>query len=63
MAKLGRPGVKSSRLWPRMEYAACVIHLGLVRGAACAAAVAGLRGGAHRSASILVPGVAYGSRI
>ena len=37
-------------LWPGMEYAACVIHLGLVRGAgrlgaACVAVVAGLRGG------------------
>ena len=37
-------------LWPGMEYAACVIHLGLVRGAgrlgaACVVVVAGLRGG------------------
>ena len=53
MAKLCRPGVKSSGLWPGMEYAACVIHLGLVRGAgrlgaACAALVAVLRGGARR---------------
>ena len=36
-----------------MEYAACVIHLGLVRGvgrlgATCAKAVAGLHGGARR---------------
>ena len=50
MANLGHPGIKSSRLWPGMEYAACVIHLGLVRGAgrlgaACAALVAVLRGG------------------
>ena len=54
LANLGRPGVKSSGLWPGMEYAACVIHLGLVRGAgrlgvACAALVAVLRGGARRS--------------
>ena len=54
MANLGRPGIKSSGLWPGMEYAACVIHLGLVRGAgrlwvACAALVAVLRGGARRS--------------
>ena len=33
LANLGRPGVKSSGLWPGMEFAACVIHLGLVRGA------------------------------
>ena len=37
-------------LWPGMEYAACVIHLGLGRGAgrlgaACVAVVAGLCGG------------------
>jgi hypothetical protein len=37
-------------IWPGMEYAVCVIHLGLVRGegrlgAACEAVVAGLRGG------------------
>ena len=53
MAKPGRPGVKLSGLWPGIEYAACAIHLGLVRvagrpGAACAALVAGLRGGARR---------------
>jgi len=53
LAKPGRPGVKSSGLWPGMEYAACAIHLGLVCGAgrpvaACVALVAGLRGGARR---------------
>ena len=53
LAKFGRSGVESSGLWPGMEYAACVIHLGLVRGAGrlgatCAKAVAGLHGGARR---------------
>jgi len=53
LAKFGRPGVESSGLWPGMEYAACVIHLGLVHGAGrlgatCAKAVAGLHGGARR---------------
>jgi len=53
-AASGPPGVKSSGLWRRMEYVACVIHLGLMRGAgrlgvACAALVAVLRGGARRS--------------
>ena len=53
LAKFGRPVVESSGLWPGMEYAACVIHLGLVRGAGrlgatCAKAVVGLHGGARR---------------
>ena len=53
LAKFGRLGVESSGLWPGMEYVACVIHLGLVRGvgrlgATCAKAVAGLHGGARR---------------
>ena len=57
LANLGRPGVKSSGLWPGMEYAACVIHLGLVRGAGrlratCAKAVAGLHGGGTTASAV-----------
>ena len=53
LAKSGTPGVLSGGAWPGREYAACVIHLGLVRGAGrlratCAKAVAGLHGGARR---------------
>ena len=53
LAKSGTPGVLSGGAWPGREYAACVIHLGLVRGAGrlgatCAKAVAGLHSGARR---------------
>ena len=65
MAKLGRPGIKSSGLWPGMEYAACVIHLGLVRGAGrlgatCAKAVAGLHGGGTTASAVPASERAYG---
>jgi len=33
LAKSGTPGVLSGGAWPGREYAACVIHLGLMRGA------------------------------
>ena len=45
-AELGRPGLDSTRSWPGMEYAACVIHLGLVRGAG------GLQGARHGEAGV-----------
>ena len=53
LAKSGTPGVLSGGAWPGREYTACVIHLGLVRGAGrlgatCTKAVAGLHGGARR---------------
>ena len=58
LANLGRPGVKSSGLWPGMEFAACVIHLGARSsearlGTACAAAEAGVRGGALPASAVL----------
>ena len=56
-------------LWPGMDYAACVIHLGLVRGAgrlgaACVAVVAGLRGGdaGVRARGLLECATGYASR-
>ena len=57
LAKFGRSGVESSGLWPGMEYAACVIHLGLVREAGrlrtkCAKAVAGLHGGGTTASAV-----------
>ena len=57
LAKFGHPGVESSGLWPGMEYAACVIHLGLVREAGrlrtkCAKAVAGLHGGGTTASAV-----------
>jgi hypothetical protein len=53
LADLGRPGLILDRVWPGRKLAACVIHLGGLRGSAAAvvarAAVgADLRGGARR---------------
>jgi hypothetical protein len=52
LADLGYPGLILDRIWPGRKLAACVIHLGGLRGSAAAvaaraAAGSGLRGGAR----------------
>ena len=69
VGEIRHSGVLLGGAWPGREYAACVIHLGLVRGAgwlraACVAVVAGLRDGdaGVRARGLLGCATGYASR-